>query len=89
MKDASDTTAKRLSNSKLPLDQDLFFVTAAFVELQARRHEADYDVSATFSSTDVEVLIASVRAALEAWERLKDQTIAHDYLFSLLFKERS
>ena len=84
MKEASAFTAKRS-----PAGSDLFVVSKAFVRLQERRHEADYDLAVTFSSFDVTVDIRAAELAFQSWERIRQQEAAQGYLFSLLFKDRS
>ena len=75
--------AKRCAPGK-----DLFVVAEAFTRLQEIRHAADYDLSVTFSAVDVGIELEALKVAFDAWERIKTQTDAQDYLFSLLFKDR-
>ena len=49
----------------------------------------NYDLSPTFSDTDVARIIILVEDAFDARARIKDHTIAQDYLYQLLFKDRS
>jgi uncharacterized protein (UPF0332 family) len=84
MKEASAFTAKRS-----PAGSDLFVVSKTFVRLQERRHEADYDLAVTFSSLDITVDLNGAELAFQSWERIRQQEAAQDYLFSLLFKDRS
>jgi hypothetical protein len=84
MKEASAFTAKRS-----PAGSDLFVVSSTFAHLQERRHEADYDLTGTFSILDVAVELSAAELAFQSWERIRQQEAAQGYLFSLLFKDRS
>lgn len=66
----------------------LYFVASAFLQLYERRHKADYDLSGTVSARDVEGALNLVKDAFANWTVIRDEQIAQDYLFSLLFKER-
>ena len=83
MKEASASTAKRT-----PTGTDLFVVSNSFVHLQEKRHKADYDLTGSFSDLDVAVDLSAAELAFQSWERIKQQPLAQDYLFSLLFKDR-
>ncbi len=83
MKEVSENVAKRCAPGT-----DLFVVAKAFTRLQEIRHAADYDLSVTFSAVDVGIELEALKVAFEAWERIKMQSDAQDYLFSLLFKDR-
>jgi hypothetical protein len=67
----------------------LYSVASAFSQLQEKRHIADYDLSQTLSSSDVALDILLVEEALASWDTIRREQVAQDYLFSLLFKERS
>jgi len=62
---------------------DLKIVASAFVNLQEKRHEADYDLARTFRRREVLDLIQRVRQAFEAWERVKRTDDARLYLACL------
>lgn len=66
----------------------LYSVAYAFSQLQVKRHNADYDLSKTLSSTEVALDILLVEEAFRSWQVIENEQIAKDYLFSLLFKER-
>jgi hypothetical protein len=66
-----------------------YSVAYTFSQLQERRHVADYDLSRNLSSTDVVLDILLVGDAMASWGVIQGEQIAQDYLFSLLFKERS
>lgn len=83
MKDASEATARRS-----PVGSDLFVVSNTFVHLQGRRHQADYDLEAKFSSLDVVVDLSAAELSFVSWERVRKEAAAREYLFSLLFKDR-
>ena len=66
----------------------LSFVAGAFVELQAARGRADYDVDAPIEPLDAAVDIAFARAAFQSWAEVKNEPLAQGYLYSLLFRDR-
>jgi hypothetical protein len=64
-------------------------VAYAFCQLQQERHRADYDLSKRLSAADVELAVGLAADAFEDWNAIRNEQIAQDYLFSLLFKERA
>ena len=84
MKEASAFAAKRSA-----VGSDLFLVSNTFDHLQENRHEADYDLTVAFSILDVSVDLNAADLAFQSWGRIRQQEPAQDYLFSLLFKDRS
>ncbi len=83
MRDASAATAKRSAPKS-----DMFVVADTFVDLQGKRHEADYDFTDTFVILDVTADLRAAESAFQSWERVRQDDAAKDYLFSLLFRER-
>lgn len=67
---------------------DLRFVASTFVELQEKRHIADYDNGAFWTRTDALALVKSAERAFTLWENIEDERIAQEYLVSLLTKRR-
>jgi uncharacterized protein (UPF0332 family) len=67
----------------------IYSVAEAFLQLQEQRHHADYDLSDTVVLDDVEEAIGLASDAFECWELVRNEQIAQEYLFSLLFKERA
>ena len=61
-----------------PLEPALVDFCSAFVDLQDRRHEADYDVTAVFTRSQVLSFLSVVQAAHAAWkeERATDNAAA-------------
>jgi hypothetical protein len=66
----------------------LYAVAEAFCQLQRNRHKADYDLSAVCSDSEVAVEIQTAEAAFESRSIVRNEQIAQDYLFSVLFRER-
>ena len=90
MLDASSRRVKAHKNAASgSMESHLYSVADAFSRLQQKRHIADYDVSKTWSRSDVEEEILLVLDAFKSWDIVRNQQIAQDYLFSLLFRERS
>jgi hypothetical protein len=71
-----------------PIPADLRLVAEAFLELQQARHEADYDLSRSFTRADVQGLITKTRDAFHGWEAVRTSEAARLYLASLLTGER-
>ena len=71
------------------VEHRLYLVAEAFYQLQQERHEADYDLSDTYSADDVKLALDLAVGAFENWSTIRNEQIAHDYLFSLLIKERA
>ncbi len=63
---------------------DLRMVANAFVELQQRRHTADYDNSQKWSRTQALSQINLAAAAFKSWHAIRSEKIAQDYLLSFL-----
>lgn len=63
---------------------DLKKVAEEFIEMQQKRHAADYNVSQVFLRADTVADIQRVRYAFEAWLRVRDQQIAVVFLVNLL-----
>ncbi|MEL6772923.1 MAG: hypothetical protein AAFP18_17825 [Bacteroidota bacterium] len=59
-------------------------VAKAFVDLQEARHEADYDVSRTFTRAEVVTLLEQVAQALEDWRAVRGSLPADAFLVALL-----
>ena len=89
MKEASASTARLYERASSSVGTKLGRVAEAFVQLQQRRHECDYDLGSTVSLLDASRDVFSVELAFEDWNQIKHERIAQDYLFSLLFKDRS
>jgi uncharacterized protein (UPF0332 family) len=64
--------------------EDLRTVARVFVSLQQARHEADYDLSASFKRSEVLRLLKQVRLAFDSWQRVRHQATAKAYLAALL-----
>jgi hypothetical protein len=90
MQVASSRMAEKFKNAPQGSGEfQLSSVAGAFCELQKRRHEADYDLAQIFSSSDVALDINLAEDAFASWTVIRNEQIAQDYLFSLLFKSRS
>jgi uncharacterized protein (UPF0332 family) len=90
MAGASDSRIKRHKNAAHgSVEFQLHSVASAFYQLQQERHKADYDLSNKLSAADVELAIGLAADAFETWDTIRNEQIAQDYLFSLLFKERA
>ncbi len=72
-----------------PIREKLGLVARAFVELQQARHRADYDIEEPLDASDALHLVEQAISAFHVWNEVKDAGLAQDYLYSLLFKDRS
>jgi hypothetical protein len=63
---------------------ELEAVAEAFVKLQEARHQADYDNSRTWKSTDVRARVADTQRAFADWAKIRTHPAASEYLLSLL-----
>lgn len=72
-----------------PISRDLRKVAETFVELQEARHEADYDLTRSWTKQEAMDLVARTRQAFEAWTRVRSSQAAGTYLVALLAKSRS
>jgi hypothetical protein len=67
-----------------PVPVALQLVAQAFVRLQDERHAADYDNHEQWSAADVERLLNTANVAMDAWNAVRTEEIAGNYLLSML-----
>lgn len=67
-----------------PVETELQLVAEVFVELQLRRHMADYDLAETFDRMKVLALIGRAKSAVSAWSKVRDRPNANVFLAALL-----
>ncbi len=70
------------------LVKNLRSVAQAFVQLQHKRHIADYSVATQWTLTESLYEITTARQAFESWGSIRNENIAQEYLVSLLIKPR-
>ena len=58
-------------------------IANAFVQLQEKRHTADYDNAFVWSRANAIAAIDTVRAAFSDWQAIRAQDAAQDYLLQL------
>ena len=68
--------------------QDLKTVAQAFVQLQDKRHIADYHNGVRWTHVESLREVTTVRKAFLIWASIRNENIAQDYLVSLLIKPR-
>jgi hypothetical protein len=66
----------------------LRLVADAFVQLQDRRHTADYDNGKIWGLAEATEDVVSALSAFEVWNQIKHTNIAQEYLVSLLIRPR-
>jgi hypothetical protein len=71
-----------------PLEAELQSIAAAFVELQQRRHAADYDLSQTFDRSTVLRAIELAKGAMSDWNKVRNTPNSNVFLAALLLHSR-
>lgn len=66
---------------------ELVQVARAFVELQDRRHDADYNLARAFTRAEARDQVAETRTAFSLWEGLRTAPIAKPFLLLFLVGE--
>ena len=74
--------------ARQPVSRELKQVSTAFVDLQAARHEADYDLTHHLSRKDALDLIERSKRAITAWRKIRGTLEANVFLAALLVNER-
>jgi hypothetical protein len=88
MKHVSDVLNKRLKGQTGATEAALKDIAALFVDLQDARQFADYDVANALTA-DVQALLQRVEGAFAAWQSIRHETLAQDYLFDTFEDGRS
>lgn len=70
------------------LVDSLRLVAESFVQLQDRRHIADYDCARAWTRTQTQMQVQVAELAFLSWQAIRHERIAQDYLVSLLIKQR-
>jgi hypothetical protein len=60
-----------------PISPDLTFVCDAFIDLQGRRHSADYDTDAAFTRLQAEGVVNIARRVHSVWSQQRNTHNAH------------
>jgi len=84
MKGASENIKKKTLVNPTQTDVYLKGVAEAFVYLQQRRHEADYDNAKIWSRSDVLNVLGIAEDAFTLWRDIRKTELAQDYLISML-----
>jgi hypothetical protein len=88
MKEVSNSVVKGnwrgWSNPSPAVPAQLRAVAAAFVDMQEKRQQADYDNTKTWSAIEVRNLVSDVHDAFENWTTVLAHPAANEYLLSLL-----
>jgi uncharacterized protein (UPF0332 family) len=71
----------------LPLDQRLFDVIQAFIDLQEYRHQADYDLNKQWSRLEVLTHIETVKQAFTDWAAIRTSDTARVFVIALLLQK--
>ena len=73
-------------SSTIAVSLHLRTVAEAFIQVQDKRNEVDYDIAKEWTLTEVKLQIAAVNAAFESWNVIREERDAQAYLVSLLGK---
>jgi hypothetical protein len=71
---------------ELTIFKHLHTAAHAFIQVQQRREEADYDTGTEWNQKLVEKHIDTVTEAFESWEAIREEPVAQASLVSLLGK---
>jgi hypothetical protein len=63
-------------------------VAKTFVQLQEKRHTADYDNATFWTRTEALAQVKSAEQAFSTWKSIRNEQIAQAYLVSLVVKKR-
>ena len=66
----------------------LRFVARTFIELQQRRHFADYNLTIDLGSNDAIAQVGFAEKIFEIWPSIRSHQITQEYLVSLVVKNR-
>jgi uncharacterized protein (UPF0332 family) len=67
-----------------PVSADLQSVASAFIQLQEARHDADYNLTRTWTRLTAQQYVDIARRAFEAWARLKKSHEANVFAIALI-----
>jgi uncharacterized protein (UPF0332 family) len=73
---------------QLVVPAELKQLANAFVVLQEARHQADYDNTKLWTSTEVDSRLNQARAAFQNWQNIQTDPAAHEYLLALLIGKK-
>lgn len=89
LKEIGDRRELDTTNSDQAVRFRLSIVAEAFVQLQQSRGRADYDIGEPFEPEEAAADVKRARLAFQSWAEVKDEPLAQQYLYSLLFRDRS
>jgi uncharacterized protein (UPF0332 family) len=87
MKDLCDSVSKAARGGSAP-PPALVSVCETFLQLQFSRHTADYDIGFTWSRKDALDEVGLAAAAFDAWNSVKSEDAAQDFLLGLILPKR-
>ncbi len=71
-----------------PITHELKRLSAAFVDLQQARHEADYDVGRSFARREVLDLVAKAEQAFQDWTSVSGSEGGDAFLVAILLRKK-
>jgi uncharacterized protein (UPF0332 family) len=89
MRDASAVFSRTYFRSSGLVEAAIGSIANSFVSAQESRHEADYVLTSSVSRVDAAWIVSDVALSFADWDKVKNERLAQDYLFSLLFKDRT
>ena len=81
---AGNASVVLLAVQPLGFSEDLRFVAREFVTLQEKRHDADYDMTQTYTRIDVLDVITRTQTAFSTWNRIRQRAEADIFCAALL-----
>jgi uncharacterized protein (UPF0332 family) len=83
---APPTATASLINA--PIENEIITVAQIFVQLQEQRHQADYDVTASFTRFAALQIVQSAAQASRAWSKARSRPNARVFLAALLLQRQ-
>ena len=86
----SESHSSKVFEALLPhgFGEEIHTVANGFVRMQARRHEADYDLTMTYSRTETLNFLSFTEDVFAAWSLVRNTDEANVFLAALLFGNR-
>ena len=67
----------------IAIPPDLQTVSATFVQLQQKRHDADYNLARQFSKSEVALLLNDTQDAFDLWQGIRNDETSRFFLMAL------
>lgn len=85
---ARDSKRSPFSNADPDVAMALRTIARSFIQLREKRHIADYDNGKFWALSESLIEVEKAQLVLSLWQSIRTETIAQNYLVSLLIKSR-